>query len=323
MGGTLFDTFSAKEKQFFWERTQILAQALEEWMRGYSCMRPVRIPLLALLTAMTSPHVPAPDVIGGEKMALWIFGIDDLADERRVSLADFLEKGERWCQSARDGKDSGGENDELTTMILEIRQDIERFRLSEPLLDRWVSGVSRVVEAMAQEYRYALLFNTEGDQALPSLGEYLNEGLYSLGLPLWSTVIWITQDDPSILAQIELIDVATRHASRATRLYNDLRTFDKEMAEGNVNSVMIAYYKVLADHEVPPESGLAEAKRYILQLADFFGRECYTLLKQIHTESGQVEETLSRLVAFHSYFYGRSEHDYHITSLSNIQTLLK
>jgi hypothetical protein len=322
MGGTFFDTFSVEERQFFWERTETLVRALEEWAREYVCMRPVRVPLLALLTAMTSPCVPVPDAIGGAKIALWIFGIDDMADEREVSLERFRETGEQWCQSARDGTDSDDEGDELTAMLLEIRKDISGFRLFEPLFERWAFGVCRVVEAMVQEYRYALLFNAEGAQALPSLGEYLNEGLYSLGPPLWSTVLWITQDDPSVLEQIELIDAATRHASRATRLYNDLRTFDKETAEGNVNSVMIAYYKVLADQEVAVERGWAEAKRYILQLADFFGRECYTLLEQIHTESGQVEETLFRLVAFHSYFYIRREDDYHITSLADIRTLL-
>ncbi len=322
MGGTFFDTFSAKEKYFFGERTKALTQVLEEWARGYSCTRPARVSLMSLLTAMTSPRLTVPDSLAGVKISFWIFAVDDLADEQKISLANLLTIAEQGYLSAKNGTGSNDESDELTAMLLEIRKDLSRFRLFEPLLEYWASNVRRLVEAMAQEYRYSLLFNTEGAQALPTLDECLGEGLYSIGARLWASVVWITQDDPSVLDQIELIDTATRHASRAIRLYNDFRTLDKEIAEGNINSVIVAYYKIMGSHEVTMEKGLAEARRYILQLADFFGQECYNTLEQIHTESRQVEETLSRLVAFHSYFYGHGKHDYGITSLADILTLL-
>lgn len=322
MGGTFFDTFSAKEKQFFWQRTKILSRALEEWARGYSCLRPVRAPSVALLTAMISQHGDVLDAIGGGKIAFWIFAVDDLADERKISLADFLKKGKQWYLCARDGTGNNDESDELTAMLLEIRKDLSRFCLFEPLLDHWASCIPPLIETMAQEYQYGLLFNTEGTQALPSLDEYLSGGLHSIGMPLWASGVWITQSDLSILEHLELIDAATRHAGRAIRLYNDLQTLDREMREGNVNSVMIAYYKTLANQEISVENGFTEAKRYILQLADFFGHECRSIAKQIHTESGQVEKTLARTVAFNASFYGHG-HDFHITSLDDVHTLLE
>ncbi len=269
MSSTFFDRFSETEKHFLGKRTKTLTGVLEEWSRGYPCMRPARASSMALLTAITSPRLTVSDSLAGMKIALWVFGVDDLADERRVSLTDLLKMAERAYLSAKNGTNGHDKNDELLTMLLEIRNDLSRFRLFEPLREYWAFSVRRLIEAMAQEYRYALSFNAEGAQTLPTLDEYLIEGLYSLGAPLWATSIWITQDDPSVLEQIELIDSATRHASRAIRLYNDFRTLDKELAEGNVNSIIIAYYKVLVSHEINIEDGLAAAKRCILGLADF------------------------------------------------------
>ncbi len=81
-----------------------------------------------------------------------------------------------------------------------------------------------------------------------------------------------------------------------------------------------AYYEMLTNQESTVERELVKARRYISQLVDFFGQECYSMIEQIQTE--KVKELLFCVVVFHSYFYGHSKHDYYITSLTSIQASL-
>ncbi len=117
------------------------------------------------------------------------------------------------------------------------------------------------------------------------------------------------------------INVAIRHTNRVIRLHNDLGMLDKEIQESGVNFFMITYYKMLTNQKITIKRGLVKAGRYVLQLAGFFGQEYYGMLKQIQTKSGQIEELVFRVLAFHSCFYDHSKHDYHTTSLTNTQTL--
>jgi hypothetical protein len=324
MAQSFFDTLGAREKQLARDRTDALTAVLVRWARRYSIVRTARIPSVALLTTLVAPRLSPLDVLVTAKLAFWIFGIDDIADERTVSLAQLEEKARQWCSIAEAGPgDQIGEVDELATILLEIREELSRLPLFEALQGYWALEVRRFVEAMIWEYRWGIEYTTHGPDALPTLEDYLDQGVHSISIPLWAWMFWAVMDDPSVCGCLRSLEQAAEHAAAAVRLYNDLRSFEKELGEGNINSVLITYHTMLHERPGEPVEGiLQEAKQHILQLADSYGQRCIDLVRPAHTDSGQAEEMLSCAVAFHAYFYGRSRHDYNVTSMDDVYRLL-
>lgn len=322
MARSFFDTLSAKEKQHIKERTDTLIDMLGDWASQYSLIRMIRTPPVALLTATVAPQIALLDSLLVAKLILLIFGIDDMADERVVTLAELQRKTEQWCLIANHG--SNGEvndRDQPGTILSELREELSEFRLFEPLREYWSSSIRHLFDAMVQEYRYGLQYGAGGAHALPSLDEYLSWGLHSISVPFWALTVLIILGDSSVVERFESIDEAIKYAGAAIRLLNDLRTFDKEMRENNMNSVVIAYHAMLDRNPNGTEEGtLSEAKQYVLQLADSYAQRCYDWVGQIRTESKQFEEAISRLVAFNADFY--SERDYHTTSLAEVYEML-
>jgi hypothetical protein len=323
MAGSLFDTFGVEEKQRIRDVTDTLVELLEEWSRRYPSVRTTRTAAVALLSATVAPQMPITASLSTSKFAQWLFGVDDRADERLVSLAEFQQKTEQWRSIANDGPSSEIDgNDELSIMLLEIREELSKYPLFEPLREWWSSEVARLVEAMVQEYWNGVRYRANGSAALPSLDEYVNCGLYSIGVTPWAIAMLIVLDDPSVEEHLDLIGEAIKNASAAVRLYNDLRSYDKEVRKENtINSITITYRAILGENPNATEEVLSEANRHVLQLADSYAQNCYNLFKQFQTESGQFEQTISRMVAFHRYFY-REIGDYHTTSQDKAHEML-
>ncbi len=328
MAESFFDTLSDEEKREIAKTTDTLAELLKEWVPQYPIIRPTRIPMAALSTALAFataiPRLPPADYLPLSKMTLWIFGVDDITDERLITLADIQRKAEEWYWIAHHGASDRRETSdciELTTILLEIREKLSNSRLFEPLCEQWASSLQDVLAGIIQEYKYGQNYTAAGADALPSLDEYLHYGRCSIGVPLWGLTVLVILGDPSAKENFESASEAIRYAGAAIRLYNDLKSFDKEIQEGNINSIVIRYYALREKNpSVTEASILSEAKRYVLQLADSYAQKCYDLTGRLQVGSKQFQEAISRTVAFHAYFY--REHDYHITSLAKITEML-
>lgn len=319
-----FQGLSLREKLQARSTADVLVALLTRWGTHYPFVRPVRIPSVALLTATVAPHIPPADAMPSAQLSFWIFGVDDIADERTISPVELEKRAAYWYKIAR-GQDTDpvDKADGLAEMLIEIRTALSQLPLFQVLQPYWAAEVQGLVDAMIQEYHYGLDYTTRGEAALPDLDEYLGWGLHSIGVPLWSWAVWLGNRDPSIADYLEPIIQATEYCSAAVRLYNDLRSFEKEVQEQNVNAVLIACRQIRAG--LPASSApeaLAHARSRILALADEYGARCREAVARIHTTTGQVEETLIRTVDFHAYFYARSQHDYNVTSLSDIYQLL-
>jgi hypothetical protein len=323
MGRDFFDTLSAQEKQRIRDRSGSLVDCLEQWARQYTSLRASRIPTAALATAVVVPRMSPSDSLSMARMILWIFGVDDRVDGHKMTPAEMRRAAMQWYLIANDGPGNGLNNDdELTRILIEMRRDLSSAHLFDPLREYWASRLRLLVLTMAREYQYGTQYNTYGPRALPSFDEYLRGGTHSIGLPFWQATALILLRDSSVLEHFEPIDEAITHAGAAARLYNDVRTLDKEIQEGGMNSVLIVYQAMLqGDLDSTGEGSLDEAKQYVLQQADSYAEKCYDLLGWIDTDSGQVEETIFRLIAFHAYYYGR-EYDYHITSLAEAYAMI-
>jgi hypothetical protein len=322
LAANFLDTLSAEEKHHIKDRTSALMEILQQWAQQHHFIRATRIPAAALVAALALPRIPLADSLLVTQMMLWIFAVDDIADERIVTLADMRRKTEQWCLIANHG--SSSEYDDLTIILLEMRKKLSKSRLFEPLREYWVSRLRLLGETMIQEYQDGLQYDaTCGTNSLPSLDKYLHNGIHSIGLPFWKSTVLILLQDTSVIQQFKPINQAIEYAGAAVRLYNDVRSLDKEIREGNINSIIIKYHMILETiPSTSKEEALAEARQHILQLADSYAQRCYEQVEQPKTTSGQFEEATTRIVAFHAYFYGRSEYDYHTTSQAAAHDIL-
>lgn len=318
-----FDTLSIEEKQRIRDRTDALVELLENWVRRHPFMGIARIPMAALTTATVLPEVSPVDSVLTSQMILWIFEVDDTIDKRMIGLEGLQQKAGQWYSIANGSNDKIDESDGLSVILSEMTKRLSEFPLFESLRGYWTSCLCTIVEVMAQEYRYASEYAAYGPQALPSLEEYLQGGAHSVGFPLWGSTALILMKDFSILRRLELLDEVVKYTGAALRLYNDVATLGKDLQECDINSILIVYHAMISRHPtLGKERALSEAKKQVLWLADSYAQKCYDLAGQLGTDSGQFEETNSRLVAFHAYFYGYTEHDYHTTSRAETYGLL-
>lgn len=321
MKNSFFDTLSANEKQQIKQRITTLVVLLKEWTEQYPSIHKGRIPASAMTSAVIL-QLPITKAFVTAKLILLVFSLDDLADERTISLETLKQKIGRWNEIASGSSIEQRSNfDELDKMLFEIKEDLSSSSQFEPLRNCWSHQLCCLVKAMTQEYQYGMEYSESGAACLPLLKDYLACGIHSIGCPILMVTVCILLDDPSITNRIEPILRAVESGSASVRFFNDFRSFERETQENNVNSVLIMYYELLkkAQSQVDADR-LLEAKQHILQLADDYKEECEKRVQQIQTDSGQIEEIILRLATFASHLYGneKSNYDYHTISVADI-----
>jgi hypothetical protein len=324
MGQSFFDTLGTRERQLAQDRTDALTAMLVRWAQRYPTVRTAWIPSVALLTSTVAPQISPIDTLVSAKLVFWIFGVDDMADEGTISPQELQKRTEDWYWIASGdvirGTDQG---DGLGRMLMEIKRELSMYPLFESLHERWADELTRFMDRKVQECRMARAFAVNGASALPSVEEYVEWGLHGVGVPLWSWAVWAVVDDPSVKEYLAPIVKATEHTAAAVRLYNDLRTYQRELDEESVNSVLIACHAMLdEDPDQPVELVVTEAKRRVMQLAVSHSHRCRDILQDVHTDSGMPEKVLLRTVAFSHYFYAQGGHDYHFASTRGVNKLL-
>lgn len=307
------------------QTTDILAPLLTEWVLRYPIIRPARTPMAALSTALVSTEgaagVSPADYLPVAKMTLWIFGVDDVTDEQIVPLDEIRRRSAAWYEIAQRGCHGAVPKDELTEVLVEIRKDLSRFHMFEPLREEWASSLQSVLTGIVREYEFGEDYRARGVAALPSLDDYVYYGKCSIGVPLWSLSVLIVQGDPSAKENFRSTSEAIEYAGAAIRLYNDLRSFEREMEEGTVNSIQIRSNSMLEAYPgMSEKEALSQARQYVLELANEYAVKCYRLAENVQGGGRQFQESISRTVAFHAYFYG--QHDYHTTSLVETHDML-
>lgn len=324
----VFRTLTDEEKQRTHEKAQELIPLLSSWASGYPVVRAKRIPPVAVLIATVLPLLPQPAALIVGKLILFIFAVDDLADERLLSLEDFIQAGRIWHDVALHGKTDLPPVDDssLTKMIAEIRGDLSQFSLFSKYVSLWASRLSQLCEAMANEYIYGLEHQKSGGKKLPGFDEYLAGGIHSVGFPFWGTSILILLSEPETLAHLNKIENTILQTGAAIRLYNDVRTYEKEVQEANINAITILQNAIAVENGNCISANLfQQAHDGVLSLARQYAEKCLFAAGQPVSETGQFEIMIRRIVAFHANFYGSRKHrfDYHTISSSDSFSMIE
>jgi hypothetical protein len=317
-----------KEQQDVRANAEAIENLLGSWADRYPLVRKKRIAPVAVLIATVLPALPVDKKCTVGKLILLIFAIDDIADERLVSYDDFLEASKIWEAIARHGSEAVVEHTakDITGMVVEIRKELDQCALFPELKDLWANQVRNLCKAMAQEYQVGVRYKESGAEAIPELAEYIESGTYSVGFPFWGTSVLVLISAPGTTDHRYWLDEVLRNTGAAIRLYNDVRTYQKEVQESNVNAITIVLnFLQNRSSEKTSQALFEQAQGMVLTMASQYARKAVELVSSSRTSDGQFEAMIRRILEFHAYLYGSQQHnnDYHTISQDDSFALIK
>ena len=318
----LYNNLSQTEKLKIQENAKDLAALLSIWATCHPMIRAKRVTPVAVLVATVLPHLALHHALLVGKIILFIFTVDDVADERLLSYMDFIASSKVWSDIARFGNaiTLTSEDGDLGVMFLEIRGELARFPLFSSLWALWSSRLQLLSESMAKEYEYGLRYHVSGKETLPAFDEYIESGTHSLGFPFWGTSVLILLSEPLTQDNLDHLNEIMLNTGAAIRLYNDVRTYEKEVKEGNINALTLVLNSLEEKREgLSAHQMFEQAQETVLQTANGYAEKSCNLAGYQHTNTGQFEEMIRRIIAFHAYLYGSRQHnlDYHTISSSD------
>lgn len=286
--------------------TQIAAE-LTTWSAQYPLMRPVRILPLSLSIAASAPFADVRTLSAVARVNLWVFALDDLFDEENLPELELLRQAEIFhciCHGQPASPDTGS----LAAALTAIRADLAAYPLFEPLQAEWTGAMCGTLDEMIREARWRQQYRREGTAMLPSYEAYLDCGRYSIGGPphIWSTIIGI--DDPSTINYLPELRQMERISSLCIRLANDLQSYEKELVEGKINSLLILSHRF--QQQGVEEAGALRQAEMTVRADIARGLTQLTRLQSAATtDSGKPEAAMADIARFACEFYTR--HDFH------------
>jgi hypothetical protein len=323
----LYHELTEVEKLKIQEKAQGLTSLLSIWASQFPIIRDRRAAPVAALVSTVLPDLPPHLALLVGKIILFIFAVDDVADERLLSYSEFVEAGKAWEAIARYGTAPQPVEKEanLSVVIWEIRQELLQIPLFSGLHDLWADRLRSLCDAMAKEYQYGLRYSASGKELLPEWEAYVQGGIHSVGFPFWGTSVLILLNEPELRDRLDLINEIMLQTGGAIRLYNDFRTNEKEVQEGNINGITIVEAVLRKKPGLSPLNRFVQAQDTVLSLAVMYDKKSRELVGGLHSGTGRLEKMIRRILDFHAYFYGSRLHsrDYHTISTSETIAMIR
>jgi hypothetical protein len=153
----------------------------------------------------------------------------------------------------------------------------------------WGQALATTVYAMSREERWRREYSES--ESLPAYDEYLENGWMSIGVPPVLSGVLIAIDDTSVTRHVAHIVGHIRRAAICIRLANDLRSYRKELAEGNVNSVVL-HTAANIQRGQSPDDALDSARRQVeAEVANHLAA-CERNAGNVRTETGIPEHAI-------------------------------
>lgn len=163
---------------------------------------------------------------------LVLFAIDDLLDDPELAAEEGRLRVAQYAAVARGESLPEVAFDPIARALTELRRRLAEHDRAGDLVDAWADAVGRMLAGMGAE----LDDDASGAAGLP---RYLASGRDSIGVEMVALAAWIATDAAGTRAALPALRRAERSFSTAVRLANDLRTCERERAEGRVNAVTL------------------------------------------------------------------------------------
>ncbi|MFF0245155.1 terpene synthase family protein [Streptosporangium sandarakinum] len=183
---------------------------------------------LSLAMAFSGPWLGADRLRMANKVTLWAFGLDWLVDYVATSREEVEDIARRCADVAEGAPPSPG--DDLTRMLAGIRDELSASPAYGVLGPVWRDELRRMLDGMLTEWRW------KSEKARPTLEEYLANA-DNLGFSFVLAAHWIHVADGAAVSDVEPLREASRAVQRVIRLLNDLGTYERDVAWGDLNAI--------------------------------------------------------------------------------------
>jgi hypothetical protein len=196
-------------------------------------VRTGRSQAIAAIVAHAGAGLPMPVLSLIADAGLVLFAVDDLHDGSDLTVEEGSLRIAQYAAIARGEDCAEVAFDPIANAIADLRRRLAATDRVGRLIDLWADAVERMLAAMGDELR-------SGDgPAATNLQSYLESGRDSIGVEMIALTAWIAMDADATRWMLPALLRAERRFSTAVRLANDLRTCERERAEGRVNAVTI------------------------------------------------------------------------------------
>lgn len=242
---------------------------------------------ISLANSFGAPWETADRLRIANRTALWIFAADWLIDYT-AKTRDEVDELVAGCLAVADGDPPATS---LTRFLADLRDEVvAASALPEPH-PIWREELEAMLRAMATEWEWKSAGLTGDGRSLPTLDEYLANAS-NFGSTFVNVSHWVVTSGPGVLDFIEELRTASDRVQCVLRLLNDLATYDRDVAWGDLNSLMLEGV------------GRAEVTERITGLV----AESRALLEPLRAVCPQESRYLERQIGYSMGFYGAADY---------------
>ena len=265
---------------------------MREWAARYPGLLdaktadPAMFATLAAAAAFSGPGLTAADLRMANQICLWCFGLDWRIDYVATSEREVQDIVRRCAAVAEGAAPVAG--DELTRALADLREELAAAPAFAGLRSCWLDELRLMLEAMAREWAWKAARDA-GAIDRPTFEEYVANA-HNLGFSFVFAAHWIATAGPVDGDPRDLVRAASREVQRVIRLLNDLGTYERDLAWGDLNALML---DVTRDGVNSRLAGITAA-----------ARERLRTLRDRHPRLAGHAEYMERQMDFCAGFYG-------------------
>lgn len=249
---------------------------------------PALFSTVTLANAFCGPWFDAGHLRTANRATLWAFALDwqvDYLARTRDEVAGIV----RRCLAVAGGAEPPAD-DPLTQLLAEILATLSAAPAWPVLRPAWRQEFQRMVEAMAREWEWQANRSAGDTGALPSFEEYLDNA-DNICFSFVFLSHWVSTSGPPPIAQVDEVVAAGRKVQEVIRLLNDLGTYDRDVAWGDLNPMMLGV----------TSEGVTERIGVLVT-------EAMALLRPLRAQHPEVALFLERYIGFNKGFYGLTDY---------------
>ncbi|MFE8601018.1 terpene synthase family protein [Archangium violaceum] len=258
-------------------RVKELLPSLMAWRERFPAVMASRLKPATLGSVAGHPDVTIEQHLLIAKAGLLVFAVDDIADGEIGSLddAEMQRVLERYVETVRapDSQEWAGTDE--ASFVGGAVQDVARQLHAAPgagrFLALWQEHFRRMCSGHLTELHDKRRHQREG--ALPTLEHYLDVSRWTCGAPMYhsAALVVLGPDFAADPLQEPLVEQALSDMALLGRWMNDVRSLERERAEGKVNSLTLLCAAGMSEAEAEREA-VKRSGEHLASLADVAGR---------------------------------------------------
>lgn len=241
---------------------------------------------ITLANAFGSPWLTPDRLRIANRTTLWIFAVDWLIDY----VADSRDKVDTLVRRSLEVADGASPDSPLTHFLADIRDELATAPAYPGLRLLWRDELQRVLVASVREWEWKSVRATGEATDVPTLDQYLGNA-DNFGSTFVNLSHWISVGDPAALDHLDELRMVSGEIQRVLRLLNDLATYERDIAWGDLNVQMLGLSR---------EDVLAQ----IAVLVD----DCRKLLEPLRDSCSREADYLERQIGYSMGFYGITDY---------------